>query len=99
MPFGKDIRRWHGGHMRSVTISTLIRATARRIPDAVDPHAAAAYARMLYEIFHSHQGKENDLIVPMLLAADGVSLSELVGDATAHEGSHHHAHGHPHHEH
>ena len=79
----------------------LIRATARRIPDAVDPHEAAAYARMLYEIFHSHQGKENDLIVPMLLAADGVSLRELVGDATAHgaDASHHHAHEHPHHEH
>jgi iron-sulfur cluster repair protein YtfE (RIC family) len=80
----------------------LIRASARRIPDAADPHAAAAYARMLYEIFHSHQRKEDEIIVPMLLAADGVSLSELVGDATAHgaEGSHHHAHHeHPRHDH
>ncbi|MGB3409758.1 MAG: hemerythrin domain-containing protein [Microthrixaceae bacterium] len=68
----------------------LIRATAKRVDSADDPRESAAYARMLFEIFHSHQRKEDDIIVPMLLKADGVSLSDLVGDATAHDHHHHH---------
>lgn len=42
------------------------------------PAAAAAYGRAVFEAFSSHQGKENELILPLLLDAPQVSLAEVM---------------------
>lgn len=67
--------------------------------DASEGAAAAAYGRAVLEAFDSHQGKENDVILPMLLEAPQVSLVEIMGAAHGHqldEAAHHHAHAHHH---
>jgi iron-sulfur cluster repair protein YtfE (RIC family) len=46
---------------------------------ADSPVAAAAAARALSTVFELHLGKENDLVLPLLLAADDVSVAELLG--------------------
>ncbi|WIN00161.1 DUF2249 domain-containing protein [Actinoplanes oblitus] len=43
------------------------------------PIAAAAAARALRAVFEVHLAKENDLIVPALVKADGVDLADLLG--------------------
>lgn len=58
--------------------------------------AAAAYGRAVFEAFTSHQGKENDVILPLLVEAPHVSLVEVMGGAHAHQVGEH-AHGHAHH--
>ena len=40
--------------------------------------AAAAYGRAVFEAFTSHQGKENELILPLLVAAPQLSLAEVM---------------------
>ncbi|WP_162529405.1 hemerythrin domain-containing protein [Segeticoccus rhizosphaerae] len=55
--------------------------------------AAAAYGRAVYEAFESHQRKENEMILPLLLAAPGVSLADAVGGGHGHQTGHGHAHG------
>ena len=60
--------------------------------------AAAAYGRAVFEAFDSHQGKENDVILPLLLAAPQVSLTTVMG-AHAHQVGEHAEHHHEHHHH
>jgi uncharacterized protein (DUF2249 family) len=91
-----------------------ITATVAELADAGDVVRAAAAARALQALFEVHLAKENDLVLPLLLGAPGVSLSdvlagmhELLGGGTAHHehgdhehGDHEHGdHEHGHHEH
>jgi uncharacterized protein (DUF2249 family)/hemerythrin-like domain-containing protein len=46
---------------------------------AGDPVRAAANAVALRAVFESHLGKENDLIIPLLLRSPGASMAELLG--------------------
>lgn len=66
----------------------LIRRTAAHMSAAEDRVEAATYGRALFDIFNSHQRKENDLILPLLVNADAVSLAAVMGNG--------HAHGHDH---
>ncbi|NLE81794.1 MAG: hypothetical protein GX610_19885 [Rhodococcus sp.] len=61
---------------------------------ASDGAAAAAYARAAYEAFESHQRKENEIILPLLLAAPQVSLRDALGGGHGHQTGHDHAHHH-----
>jgi hypothetical protein len=45
---------------------------------ATDPVRAAAAARALQAVFASHLGKENDLILPLLVSAPDVSVGALL---------------------
>lgn len=49
------------------------------LSSASDPVRAAATALALYTMFRSHLGKENDLLLPLLVAAPDVSVAELLG--------------------
>ncbi|TAL71761.1 MAG: hemerythrin domain-containing protein [Rhodanobacter sp.] len=69
----------------------LIRQTGAHVATAKNPVAAGAYARALLEIFDSHQRKENDIILPLLVESDAVSLTAVMGG-----GHHGHGHGHAH---
>ena len=51
---------------------------ATELSEASTPVAAAADARGLQAVFAAHLAKENDLIVPVLVAADDVSLASLL---------------------
>jgi hypothetical protein len=44
-----------------------------------EPAAAAALARALRELFEAHLAKENDEILPLLVASPDVSVAELLG--------------------
>jgi hypothetical protein len=44
-----------------------------------EPVAAAALARALRELFESHLAKENDQVLPLLVASRDVSVAELLG--------------------
>lgn len=44
-----------------------------------EPVAAAALARALRELFEAHLAKENDQILPLLVASPDVSVAELLG--------------------
>ena len=62
---------------------------------ASEAAAAAAYGRAVFEAFTSHQGKENDVILPMLVDAPDVSLAAVMGGAHGHQvGEDAHAHAH-----
>jgi uncharacterized protein (DUF2249 family)/iron-sulfur cluster repair protein YtfE (RIC family) len=54
---------------------------------------AAAAARALAVMFHSHLGKENELVLPLLAADPGVSVAELLGGMHELLGGHAHGHG------
>jgi uncharacterized protein (DUF2249 family) len=58
-----------------VVITGLVRDLAAE-PDLV---RAAAAAKALQVIFDSHLGKENDLVLPLLVGAVDVSVAELLG--------------------
>jgi hypothetical protein len=60
------------------------------VSSAVDPLVAGAYGRMLFDIFDSHQRKENDIILPLLVASDQVSLAEVMAGGHAHDHAHDH---------
>lgn len=45
---------------------------------ATSPVAAAAAARAIAALFEIHLAKENDLVLPLLIEADDVSLAELL---------------------
>lgn len=66
----------------------LIRQTAKNMFAATNRIEAAAYGRALFEVFDSHQRKENDLILPLLVDSDAVSLAEVMRSVQAH--GHHH---------
>ncbi|HYN30103.1 MAG TPA: DUF2249 domain-containing protein [Dermatophilaceae bacterium] len=48
------------------------------LADAVDPVVAAGAARALHVLFESHLAKENDLLLPLLLASPAVSVADLL---------------------
>jgi len=66
----------------------LIRQTAASMSAATDVVEAATYGCALFAIFDSHQRKENDLILPLLVDSDAVSLTSIMGSG--------HGHGHAH---
>lgn len=68
----------------------LIRLTARNLAEAAEPTAAGAFAQALFDMFDSHQRKENDIILPLLLEDDSVSLTEVMAGTNGHL----HGHGH-----
>lgn len=70
----------------------LIRRTADHMSAAQNPVEAATYGRALFGIFDSHQRKENDLILPLLVDSATVSLTDVI----AHGHGHGHGHGHAH---
>jgi hypothetical protein len=72
----------------------LIRLTARHMSEADDPGAAGAFARALFDIFDSHQRKENDIILPLLVASDTISLVEVIAGFHGHDHRHDHSHEH-----
>jgi uncharacterized protein (DUF2249 family)/iron-sulfur cluster repair protein YtfE (RIC family) len=53
-------------------------ALVAELEHATSPVAAAAAARALRALFSTHLAKENDLVVPMLVAAPDVSLAQLL---------------------
>jgi hypothetical protein len=56
-----------------------------------EPPAAAAYGRAVFEAFSSHQAKENDVVLPLLVDAPQVSLADVMGGAHTHQlGEHTH---------
>ncbi|GAA4288850.1 hemerythrin domain-containing protein [Georgenia daeguensis] len=64
----------------------LIRQLAGLVRGTKNPAAAGAYARALFETFASHQRKENDYILPLLVDEPSVSLTDLM---SASHGHHH----------
>ena len=56
----------------------LIGELVRELASAGDPPAAAAAGRALQVVFDSHLRKENELILPLLVAAPDVHLSQLL---------------------
>lgn len=70
----------------------LIRLTARNMTAAVDLVAAGAIARALFDIFDSHQCKENDIVLPLLVETEAVSLTAVMAEAHGHSHDHGDAH-------
>lgn len=56
-----------------------IRALVEEIKAASTPVIAAAKAKALGALFHSHLDKENNQILPLLAASKDVSLAEILG--------------------
>jgi uncharacterized protein (DUF2249 family) len=56
----------------------VIAALAADLEAAASPVVVAATAHALQAVFASHLAKENDLVVPLLVAADDVSLAGLL---------------------
>lgn len=50
---------------------------------AVNPAVAAAWGGALLRVFVSHAQKENDMVLPLLVAEPGVHLSELLDEMHA----------------
>lgn len=53
---------------------------------STNPAATAGWAEALLRVFTSHAAKENDLVLPLLVAEPEVDLAELLDDL--HEGAH-----------
>lgn len=70
----------------------LIRRTAANVTSAPDVLEAAVQGRQLFDLFESHQQKENDLILPLLVDASDVSLGEVMEKVHGHHDGHHHHH-------
>lgn len=62
----------------------LIRGFAGKVASSGNAAAAGAYARALFETFSSHQRKENDHILPLLVDAPSVSLTDLMAGSHGH---------------
>jgi hypothetical protein len=63
------------------------RAKPRQMSDAGDPVAAGAFARARFDTFDSHQRKESDIVLPLLMDANALSLTVVM--ASAHDHAHH----------
>lgn len=72
MPAGKLLVEGMIGEHRAIA------ALVAELEDATSPVAAAAAARALQAVFTIHLAKENDLVVPLLVAAEGVSVAGLL---------------------
>jgi uncharacterized protein (DUF2249 family) len=57
----------------------VITGLVREIADSADLVRATAAARALQVTFETHLAKENDLVLPLLLEAQGVSVAQLLG--------------------
>jgi uncharacterized protein (DUF2249 family)/iron-sulfur cluster repair protein YtfE (RIC family) len=57
----------------------VITALVEELDRTTDPVRAAAAARALQTMFDSHLAKENELVIPLLLGAPGVSLADVLG--------------------
>ena len=85
---------------------TVIVGLVEEVAAATDPVRAAAAAKALQVMFDSHLAKENELVLPLLVASPDVSVAELLGGmhellgGEGHEGHGHeeqaHGHGHGH---
>lgn len=60
----------------------LIRRMVALFTKSKDPVVAGTYGRAIFEIFQSHQRKENEIILPLLIDSESVSLTELMGRVT-----------------
>lgn len=56
----------------------VIRGLIDQVADASDQQAAAAWAGALLRVFTSHAEKENDLVLPLLVAEPGADLTDLL---------------------
>jgi hypothetical protein len=72
----------------------LIRQIATRVSQVKNPMEAGAYGRALFAIFDSHQRKENDIVLPLLVDSDRVSLAGLFAASHKHDHGHHGGHSH-----
>jgi uncharacterized protein (DUF2249 family) len=72
LPAGKLLVEGMLGEHRAIT------ALVTELRESTSPTAAAATARALQAVFAIHLAKENDLVVPLLVAADSVSLAALL---------------------
>ncbi len=78
----------------------VITGLVRQVAEAGDPVRAAAAATAVRVMFDAHLAKENDLVLPLLLATPGVSVAgllggmhELLGEEEHDRGEGAHAHG------
>jgi uncharacterized protein (DUF2249 family) len=74
----------------------VITGLVQQLDGAADPVRAAAAATALKVAFDSHLAKENDLVLPLLVAAPDVSVAELLGgmhELLGGESDHEHGHG------
>ena len=91
---------WTGGAEGRLLIDAMVRehVLIKRLVALVrgsDDPAAAAYGRAVFEVFTSHQDKENDVVLPLLVESPGVSLTEVLAGAHGHQlggRPHHHHH-------
>jgi hypothetical protein len=73
---------------------TLIKRLVMLFSESDGP-AAGAHGRAVFEAFNSHQSKENDVILPLLVDAPQVSLVDVMGGPHGHQvGEHAHARHH-----
>ncbi|MEH1017324.1 DUF2249 domain-containing protein [Micromonospora sp. CPCC 206060] len=72
LPAGKLLVEGMLGEHRAIA------ALVTELEQATSPTAAAAAARALQAVFATHLAKENDLVVPLLVTADTVSLAGLL---------------------
>jgi uncharacterized protein (DUF2249 family)/iron-sulfur cluster repair protein YtfE (RIC family) len=76
----------------------LITGLVEELDRTTDPVRAAAAGKALQTLFESHLAKENELVLPLLVAAPDVSLAEILGGMHellgGHDGEHGHGHGH-----
>jgi hypothetical protein len=56
----------------------VILGLVEQVERAADPAVAAAWSGALLRVFASHAAKENDLVLPLLVAEPGVRLAELL---------------------
>lgn len=77
---------------------TVIVGLVKEVAESPDLVRAAAAARALQVMFDSHLAKENELVLPLLVAAADVSVAELLGGMHellgGGEAGHEHGHGH-----
>ena len=62
----------------------LIKRLVALFEASTDAGRAAAYARAVLETFDSHQAKENDILLPLLVRMPGVSLVDVMAGAHGH---------------
>ena len=69
-----------------VTEHTVILGLIDALETSSDPVATAVWAEALLRVFTSHAAKENDLVLPLLVAEPNVNLAELLDEL--HEETH-----------
>ena len=77
----------------------VVTALVGQIAESSDPVRAAAFGTALRVLFDSHLAKEDELVLPLLVAAPDVSVAELLGgmhELLGGEAGHDHDDGHGH---